>query len=195
MNKRLDQIKNENNGYLLTSEAVKQGISKQSVVNYVKTLELEKVSNGIYVSEDVLVDDLYVTSIKNNGVIISHESALYLHGLMEKEPYINVVTVKTGYNATHIKKRGFKVYSVIPEYFEMGATQVITPFGNKVKCYDKERTICDIIRNKKNIDIQVYTYALKEYVKSKNISLVNLMNYARILNIEDQVRSIMELLI
>ena len=40
MNKRLDQIKNENNGYLLTSEAVKQGISKQSVVNYVKTLEL-----------------------------------------------------------------------------------------------------------------------------------------------------------
>ena len=59
-----------------------------------------------------------------------------------------------------------------------------TNLGNVVRTYDIERTICDVIKNKEKMDIQVFTYALKEYVKRNDKDLVKLITYSKILKIE-----------
>ena len=74
----------------------------------------------------------------------------------------------------------------------MGIENVETQFGNVVKAYDMERTICDIIKYKKYMDIQVFTYALKEYVKNKNKNINKLIDYAKKLRVEDKVRNYMK---
>ena len=53
-------------------------------------------------------------TLKNKGFgpVFSIETALYLHGLMEHEPTRIFVSVKRGYNATHLIKSGIKPYSI-----------------------------------------------------------------------------------
>lgn len=195
MQEKLDGLVERNNGYLITAIAQEEGISRQSVAKYVKTNNVEKVAQGIYVTENTWPDELYVLQLKNKEIIYSFETALYLHGLMEREPTYTEVTVKYGYNASHLKSKGLKIRTAIPELYNMGIEYVKTSFGNVVKTYDMERTICDIIKYKKYMDIQVFTYALKEYVKNKNKRIPLLMVYAEKLRIADKVRMYFEMLL
>ena len=54
-----------------------------------------------------------------------------------------------------------------------------TTFGNEVPVYDMERTVCDAIRNRSNIEMQVFQDTLKRYVKRKDKNLRRLMQYAK----------------
>ena len=118
---------------------------------------------GIYFQKRRDLPDLfYILQLKNKGVVFSNETALYLHGLMEHEPTKTIVSVKGGYNATHLIKRGIKPYFIKKDKFNEGVTIVKTPFGNDVRVYDIDRTICDIVLRKAKMDIQVFQTALKE---------------------------------
>ena len=70
-----------------------------------------------------------------------------------------------------------------------------SPFGMKIKVYDIERTICDIIKNKNKMDAEIFSKSLKEYAKSKDKNLSKLTKYARTMNIENKVREYMEVLL
>ena len=192
--KLLDQLVDKNNGYLCTSWAITEGVSKPTISKYVNDRKMERVTKGIYLSNNAWPDDLYQIYLANKSIIFSHETALSLHGLMEREP-ITSVTVKKGYNATHLRLRNIHVYQIKPDLFELGATEIQTFFGNTVKSYDMERTICDIIRNKNNMDIQIFQYAMKEYMSSRKKNLNQLMYYAKTFNIENKIKTYTEVML
>lgn len=191
----MDSIIEKNNGYLTTAEVVANGISKAYLLEYAKNKKLTRVAQGVYMSEDAWQDDLYIIGLRNKETVFSHETALYLHGLMEYEPLCISLTVAQKYNATHLRKRGCKVYTVSSDRIGLGQTIAETGFGNRVRVYDMDRTLCDIIKNKKKMDIQVFQTAVREYMKSNRKNLPNLINYARILKIEDTVRTYTEVLL
>lgn len=56
-----------------------------------------------------------------------------------------------------------KVYKVKRKLFELGLTMLETPFGRKVRTYDRERTIYDIVRSRSRIDFQSVQSSLKEF--------------------------------
>ena len=192
---KLNSLITEDNGYLFSEKAVKCGISRYSISKYVKKNNLERVAVGIYITPDTWEDDYYILSVKNKEIVFSHEAALYLNGLAEREPLKRMVTVKFGYNAEHLKKQDVEVKTVIEKYFDIGITTAKTIFGNVVPVYNKERTICDIIRNKDNMDIQVFSYAIKEYMRSRDKNLHRLSKYAEIFGIEDKIRLYTEVML
>jgi hypothetical protein len=114
---------------------------------------------------------------------------------MEREPRYICVTVKEGYNASHLRKKGIKVYQSKSELYELGTSAIETNYGNTVAVYDMERTICDIIRDKVTMDIQVFQVAMKEYMISPKKNLLNLMEYASKMNIEEKVRTYVEVML
>ena len=156
---------------------------------------MERISQGIYITNETWIDELYVTFLKNKEIVYSYMTSLYLHQLMEREPLVIELTVKSGYNATHLRKKGYRVHTAIPELFSLGLTTIKTPLGNIVKTYDMERTICDIVRNKEDIDIQVFNYTLKEYAKSKNKKIPVLLEYAKKLRVLKQIRTYLEVIL
>ena len=87
------------------------------------------------------------------------------------------------------------MYTVKPELYDMGITNGKTFYGNTVRVYDIDRTICDIIKHKKKIDIQTYQYAIKEYMKSSKKNINNLMKYANALGVENTVRLYTEVML
>lgn len=184
----------ENNGVLKTADVLAAGISKDIFYKYAKETGLEKAAHGIYVSPDVLTDGMYLLQAQFPKAVFSHEAALYLHDLAEKEPLPFSVTVAASYNSGGLVKKGVKVYYVKAEWYSMGICEVFSNGGHSVKAYDMERTICDIIRKRSDMDSAVFNYAVREYMKKKSKSLVNLSHYAAVMRIERQMNEVMGVL-
>ena len=168
----LDQLIEKENGYLITAKALEAGVSKPSVSKYVNDHKMEKVAHGIYILDDVFPDELFVLQERNKAIIYSGETALYLHGLIDREYSHICFTVPTGYNATHIKIKNKQVRYVNPEIIDMGCCEVTSLSGNKVHLYNKERCICELIKERKKYEVQLYQTAIKEYMSSKDKNLV-----------------------
>ena len=112
--------------------------------------------------------------------------------MMEREPHHIYVTVKQGYNATHLRKQGVIVHTVSPEIFTLGLTSASTTFGNTVPTYDRERTLCDVIRQRGAMDVQTYQTAIREYMLHGHKNLPHLIQCSRALKVEDDVRRYLE---
>ena len=78
-------------------------------------------------------------------------------------------------------------------YDEEGNQVGIGKDNGNVSLYDKERCICDLIRNKDKIEMQLYSQAMKEYFKGKS-NPRKLLKYSKLFKIEDKVRDYMEVL-
>ena len=128
----LDNLVEDGNGYLCTSQVLANGVSKPTLADYVSKRNMERVAHGVYLAEDAWPDELYQLYLSNSRIIFSHETALYLHGLMEREPKRVNVTVKAGYNASHLRNKGICVYQVKDDVYELGVTEIQTNLGNKV---------------------------------------------------------------
>ena len=191
----LDQLVAAGSGYLQTSVAVNSGFSKHTVAEYVKARNMERMAHGVYISEGTWPDPLYLLYLRNKKIVFSFETAFYLHDLADREPFYLTVTVPNGYNDTHLRQAGIRVVHTKPDWYGMGAVSIQTTCGNFVRAYDMDRTICDIIRNKKQIEIQTFQTALQEYMRSKKKNLINLARYASALGIADKVRTYTEVML
>lgn len=190
----LQKMAEKNNGYLFTSEVTAQGISKTYLAEFVKEYGYERVSHGIYVAPDVWPDELYLLQKTNPKIVYSGETALYLHGLADREGDKLQVTVPQKYNAAHLRKRDIKVNSLRMDLYLIGQTTAETGYGNFIVVYDKERCICDAVRNRKKMDIQVFQTAMKEYMSDSDRQLQILLRYAQELGIRDEMMKYVEVL-
>ena len=184
----LDELVTKYNGYLLTVEAQKADISRTYLQKYVTKNRFKRVERGIYLAPGKVVDPLYILQLKNAGIVYSHDTALYLHSFIEKKPVKIEVTVKRGYNATHLRNKGIKPYCVNKEQFESGITNIRTAEGNLVNVYNEDKTICDTIRRKDEMDCQNFQDVLKKYMRSTNKDIGRLLGYAKIEGIEKKAK-------
>lgn len=192
---QLDQLLEKQDGLLRTEQVVSAGISKPVFYNFIRSRDLERVAHGIYLSKDAWVDSMYLLHLRFSQVVFSHETALFFHDLTDREPMQYSVTVNTGYNPTKLKEEGVQVFTIKPELHEIGLTTAKTPFGNIVPVYDKERTICDLIRSRNRMEMQTFQDALKMYVRRKDKDLRTLMRYAKLFRIEKILRQYLEVLL
>ena len=191
----LEKLIEENNGYLITSMVEDSNVSRTFMLQYVKEKGMEKVARGVYVTNDVWPDELFIMQVRNSAVVFSGETALYLHGLIDREYTDICVSVPTGYNASHLKRdNNVRVKYVPRELLDMGVCYVVSSSGNLVKAYDKERCICELIIERHNIEVQNFQSAMKDYMHSKDRQLSRLVEYAERLGIRDEVMKYVEVL-
>ncbi len=182
-------------GTVTTAEANKIGISNERLRLLVKSGELERAAFGVYVLPDEFIDKMYIAQLKRPKIIYSHETALFLHDLTDRDPISYAVTVPAGYNIAQLRKEGFTVYSIKRELHDLGVTKLTTMFGYIVIVYGLERTICDCLRSRNRMDISVVTDAVKRYVLRKDKDLYTLMKMSETFGVSKLVRSYMEVLL
>jgi hypothetical protein len=105
-----------------------------------------------------------------------------------------MVTVPSGYNSRLLKNAEYKFSYIKEDLYELGKTTITTQYGNDVYCYDIERTICDIIRDKNKIEKYQFKDALKRYTELKVKDIAKLYKYAEKFNIKDEVKKYIEVL-
>ena len=127
--------------------------------------------------------------------VFSHDEALYHYGLIDREPQKRTITVYSGYGTGRLIKNNITVFTVKRDLLEVGKTTVTTSFGHQIPMYDRERTICDLVRNRSRFEIQDYQTALKTYVARKDKDLNRLMKYAKLFHVDGIIRDYMEMML
>lgn len=189
------ELVNKNNGYITSKDVKKAKINSSELTKLVRLNKLERISRGFYCLKNSFCDDYYKYQLKSKNCIFSHETALYFYDLSDRTPLYFDMTVPFGYNGSLRTDKGILLHYTKKELLELGLTFTKSPFGMKIRVYDIERTICDIIKNKNKMDIEIFTKALQRYSRSKEKDLNKLMRYAKKLNVDKKVREYMEVLL
>lgn len=192
--KILEELNNNNN--LVTSKKVQElGFSRALLTEYVKAGLLDRVRQGVYILSGSVHDDMFTLSLSSKKIVFSHESALFLNGLSERTPFIHSVTIPTGSFLPKSIKDETVCFYIKPELYEVGLSERKTTFGNSVRCYNAERTICDILRSKSRIDEETFTSAIKNYAVSSEKDLNLLASYAQKFKVFDEAKKYLEVLL
>ena len=186
---------NENNGYITTKEAKRLGVNSTFLSNLVKARKLERVGTGIYKLPEYPIDNFYILSKVSKNMCYSHATALYLHNMSDRIPLVYDITVPYNYSGSLLNNNKVILRYVKEDIFKMGIIDIKTINNLTVKCYDLERTICDIIKDKNRMDKEIYSKALKDYAKNKNKDILKLIKYSKKMGIEKEVVELMEVLL
>lgn len=191
----LDALVDEGLGYLKTSDAVEAGVSRAFVGDYVRANGMDRVAQGLYRTQEAWDDGMFVLQTRYPGAVFSHETALFLLGLTDREPDRYSITLKAGASSSNLAREGVRVHKVKPELFSLGVIEIQTPFGHTVRVYNAERTICDIVRKRRFVEAQDLQGALRGYVRRKDKDIPLLMRYAKAFSVEKVLSRYLEVLL
>lgn len=185
----------KHNGTIKTSQIEGIGVPRRVIRDLVDKGTLVRESRGIYTVPAIAPDEYAVIQKRTDKLIFSYGTALFFHGISDRVPHIIDVTVPQGYNASRIKNTcdNLRFHYVKPELLSVGAVEILTPQGSKVTAYNKERCICDLIKDRNRIDKQVFTQAIREFFTSE-YKPRDILKTARLIGVESEVRKYMEVL-
>lgn len=195
INKVIMEEIQRNNNMITTSQVVELGFSRALLSKYVKAGLLERGRQGVYILPDSVHDDMYTFSLKSEKIIFSHDTSLFLNGLSERTPFEHSVTIPSNTVLSDTLKEECNCYYIKPELFELGMVWKKTTFGNEVRCYDAERTICDLLRSRSRLDEETVISAVKKYAAWKDKDLNRLAAYAEAFKVSKILKRYMEVLL
>lgn len=188
-------IAKANGGIIGTKAAEQCGISRAMLSKLCKEEKIHRIVKGQYVMPDDMQDELLSIAMRSKQIIFSHETALFLHGISDRTPFEHTVTAPSNCIPSAAVKSECKVYYIKQDLFNLGKTTLQTPSGNTVPCYDLERTICDVIRNRNKIGTETFLAALKLYAANPQKNLNKLYTYAKQLHVSNVLRRYLEVLL
>ena len=182
-------------GLVTTSQVVGAGIPRARISDMVRAGELERVQRGVYCLADAWEDEFLATQLRFPKGIFSDGTALFLHGYTDRAPLYLTMTFPRSYRATKARESGVEVRTCADEVLGLGLATVRTSYGNEVRTYDLERTLCDVVRGRRVVDVQVVNPAMRQYVRSGARDVQKLLGYARALGVEKKIRNYLEVLL
>ena len=191
----LAAIASEHGGIIEAKIAARRGISKAMLYKLCKEDKIHRIVKGQYILPDDLQDEFLSIAKRSAKIILSHETALFLHGISDRTPFEHTITVPSDYTVSAAIRSECKIYYIKPELFELGRTTLTTPAGNEVPVYDLERTICDMIRSRNKVGTETFLAALKLYAASSKKDLNKLHSYAKKMRVANVLRQYLEVLL
>lgn len=182
------------NGYLSTKDVNDNNIPRFYLTKLIKNDKIERVSRGVYIKKNELSDEFVILQSKSKNAIYSNTTALYLYGFSNRIPIKYDITINNGYNGSLQKEDNVNLFYTKKELLDLGVINYKLDSGNIIRVYDLDKTICDIIKNKKKIDAEIFNKAIREYFYSKKKNTLKLYEYAKKMNIYNKVRDTFEVL-
>jgi len=192
---KLEELVQKQHGTVLSSDLDRNQIPRVYLQMMVSEGSLERVDRGVYVSVDSIEDEMYAMQTKYPNIIYSHETALFMHGLSDRTPFEYSATVPSGYKVVGDVAKRYKMYYIKKDFHELGTVITTSPFGNPITVYSIERTLCDSIRSRNRMDVQILNQALHRFVQLKSADYTLLMDFAKKFRVEAMLKNYLEVLL
>lgn len=189
--KKIKEKLNKTDGVITSKELKNSNIPTIYLTRMVEKGELIRVDRGIYIDSNGDYDEYYFFHNRCKVAVFSYVSALYLQGFTDIIPNEMEVTVYKGYNPHRISGN-VRIHYVTKEIYDLGMTECQTIFENTVKVYDLERTVCDFIKNRREIEAELFSKTINKYVRYENKDLNKLYEYSKKMKIYEKVKEILE---
>lgn len=184
----MDEFNLPNQGYITAEWAIRNRIPFNRIREMESEGKIVKVDRGLYSSPGTVTDEMFVLQHRYSKGIFSGITALSLHGLTDHISENYYMTFPKGYNPASLNMTGWHidVTRVIPELYNLGIEETLSPNGNTLKAYNRERTICDILRGQ-GISRYILNNAIKTYFDSGSYDIVKLKEYSKLLHVSRKV--------
>ncbi len=180
----------KNAGILRTSELKEIGLSSRQISKLVNEGTITRLKQGIYELSDYLSQDDAVIARLFPDAVLFLESALLHYQYTDRIPLKWQIAVDK-----HSKKSQYDI-SFIPihpfyldgKFLSIGIDKYFSD-GIEIKIYDRERTICDVLRYENKIEKEVFNNAIQSYLRDETKNIRRLFEYAEVFNIRNKVQT------
>ncbi len=176
-----------------TKDLNDQGISNYQITKLVDDGTLIKLYQGVYSLEDI--GNIKITDINviiENG-ILSLSSAAYLYKLTSGESGKITITLNREQKPPRLPFDLFCYYYTSSKFYDVGL-KIIDQNGRKIKIYDIERTVCDMIRHRSKYDSNIIREVIENYLMREERNMDKLYEYAKELRVYNVLVQYLEIL-
>ncbi len=181
---------NKNGGILKTSELNDIGFSSRQIKNLIEDNVISRIKYGYYeLSESTFPEEAIIARLFPQAVIYL-ESALLQYDYTDRIPSAWQIAVDR-----NSAKSKYKIdYPLIepfylkPNILEIGV-DLIQVAGVTVKIFNRDRTICDVLRYENKLEREVVSKAIQRYVNDSNKNIRRLLEYGERFNIHNKLQT------
>ena len=155
---------------------------------------IEEVKRGYYHwAEGHEKNDIVIINRLFPDGVLCMDTALFYYKYSDRKPAEWHITIdkKTSRQRTQVQYPFVKAYRVESDFLPLGEVEGEINY-QKVRIYDRDRTICDVLRNMNKMDKEIFNKAIQGYVKDHKKNPQNLMQYAKALRVQKRVKDILE---
>lgn len=189
-NEKYKKIFDKYNGIIRTSEFQAAGYHHKILKELVEQGVIVKIKRGYYEwQNDEFVSDATIITRLFADSVIYLVSALFIYGYIDRTPnewHLAVVrgSARPRFNIDYPK---IKPYYVDEKYMSIGKIKYIYE-SQQINIYDRDRTLCDVIRYSNKIDKELVNQAVMSYINDSKKNISNLMKYAKQMRVEKKVK-------
>ena len=178
-----------NNYVMTTAELLEAKLYYADIKQLLDEGFIERVRRGYYhwveddgESEIVIINRLFPDAV------LCMETALFYYQYSDRNPseWSFAIDKNVSKLRTNIDYPFIKAYRMERQLLTLGETNGEIAH-HTVRIYDRDRTICDVLRNMNKMDKEIFNKAIQGYVADTKKSIPNLMKYARVLRIQKKV--------
>ncbi|MDR1370345.1 MAG: type IV toxin-antitoxin system AbiEi family antitoxin domain-containing protein [Dysgonamonadaceae bacterium] len=190
MNENLNILFQQNNGYL-TKQLLPNKYLYYQLLKLIKSGVVEKVKRGVYRLCSYEIEPMIdIDKVIPDGVLCLY-SALFHYNLTVQIPHSFNVAIEKNRKITLPQYPPIQLYYWKQEYYKLGVTtERIYDFT--IKIYDIEKSVCDAIKFRNKIGIDVTSEVLKNYLKREDRNLIKLTDYAKKMRIYNILKIYLE---
>ncbi len=189
----LQDLKNEFiklGGVLKTKELNRLGFSSRQIRKLLDSGFISKIKSGFYELTDYIPKEEAIIGRLFPNAVIFLESALFYYEYTDRIPKAVQIAVsrdsKTSQFSVHYPL--IKPFYLEPKFLAVGVESIKVD-DISVQIYDRDRTICDVLRFESKLEEEVFATAIKRYMKDPNKNVRNLFEYAEVFNIKNKVQT------
>ncbi|WP_096636175.1 type IV toxin-antitoxin system AbiEi family antitoxin domain-containing protein [Clostridium cochlearium] len=177
-------------GVLKTSELNALGLSSRQIKKLVDSGDITRIKRGYYeLSDNIYPEEAVIARLFPDAVIFL-ESALMHYGYTDRIPLAWQIAVDRDSEKSQYKIDYplIEAFYIEPKLLEIGL-DVIQVEEVEIKIFNRDRTICDVLRYENKLEREVFTNAIKRYIKDPKKNVRNLFEYAEKFNIKNKVQT------
>ena len=186
------QIFDAHNGIMKSKEIIENKIYNRFLKKLIDEGYVEKIKFGYYQWQDERAfSEATVIARLFPDAVICMESALQYYGYTDRTPSawclaVDKHSTKSRFN---IDYPSVKPHYIPEEQMALGV-EMVNIEDTELKIFNRERVICDCLRQENKMDVEVFNKAIQAYIKDPKKNVPRLMEYAKILRAENKVRKI-----
>lgn len=183
------KIFDAHNGIMKSKEIIENKIYNRFLKKLIDEGYVEKIKFGYYQWQDERAySEATVIARLFPDAVISMESALQYYGYTDRTPSawclaVDKHSTKSRFN---IDYPSVKPHYIPKEQMTLGV-EMVNIEDTELKIFNRERVICDCLRQENKMDVEVFNKAIQAYIKEPKKNVPRLMEYAKILRTENKV--------
>jgi predicted transcriptional regulator of viral defense system len=177
-------------GILKTVELKDLGLSSRQIKRLLNEGIITKAKRGFYELTDYVIRKEVIIARLFPRAVIFLESALFHYDYTDRIPPAWQIAVDRYSKTTQyrIDYPLIEPYYLEPKFLDIGV-DIIEIDGIEIKIYNRDRTICDILRYEKKLEKEVFYNAIGRYIEDSKKNIRKLFEYAEIFNIKNKVQT------